>query len=65
MSAERPPRTPRRRPNRTGSGERQTGVALEACYRFLLWLVPTLEKFPRSQKKEKGPIDAAPTHRSV
>lgn len=32
------------------SGERQIGVALEACYRLLLWLVPVLEKFPRSQK---------------
>jgi hypothetical protein len=28
----------------------QTGPALEAMYRFLLWLVPTIEKFPRSQK---------------
>ena len=27
-----------------------TGPALEAMYRFLLWLVPTVEKFPRSQK---------------
>ncbi|MDP6565675.1 MAG: diversity-generating retroelement protein Avd [Alphaproteobacteria bacterium] len=23
---------------------------MEAAYRFLLWLVPTVEKFPRSQK---------------
>ena len=29
---------------------RRTGPALEATYRFLLWLVPTVEKFPRSQK---------------
>ena len=29
---------------------RSTGPALEAMYRFLLWLVPTVEKFPRSQK---------------
>jgi hypothetical protein len=29
---------------------RQTGAALEAHYRFLLRLVPTLEKYPRSQK---------------
>jgi tripartite-type tricarboxylate transporter receptor subunit TctC len=29
---------------------RQTGLALEAMYRFILWLVPTVEKFPRSQK---------------
>ena len=40
------------RPRKRGRpcGERQTGVALEACYRLLLWLVPVLEKFPRSQK---------------
>jgi hypothetical protein len=29
---------------------RQTGPAVEAMYRFMLWLVPTVEKFPRSQK---------------
>lgn len=29
---------------------RRTGPALEAHYRFLEWLVPTVEKFPRSQK---------------
>ena len=29
---------------------RRTGPALEAMYRFLLWLVPAVEKFPRSQK---------------
>jgi hypothetical protein len=29
---------------------RHTGPALEAMYRFILWLVPTVEKFPRSQK---------------
>ena len=29
---------------------RQTGPAVEAHSRFLLWLVPTGEKFPRSQK---------------
>jgi hypothetical protein len=28
----------------------RTGPALEAMYRFPLWLVPTVEKFPRSQK---------------
>jgi hypothetical protein len=32
------------------SGARRTGPALEAMYRFLLWLIPTVEKFPRSQK---------------
>jgi hypothetical protein len=29
---------------------RQTGPALEAMYQFILWLVPTLEKFPRAQR---------------
>jgi hypothetical protein len=29
---------------------RRTGPALEAMYRFLLWLIPTIDKFPRSQK---------------
>jgi hypothetical protein len=29
---------------------RKSGVVLEKSYRFLLWLVPAVEKFPRSQK---------------
>ena len=29
---------------------RQTGPALEAMYQFTLWLVPTVEKFPKKQK---------------
>ncbi|MBI3376203.1 MAG: diversity-generating retroelement protein Avd [Betaproteobacteria bacterium] len=29
---------------------RKTGPALEAMYRFILWLVPAVDKFPRSQK---------------
>lgn len=29
---------------------RRTGPALETMYRFLLWLVPAVEKFPRRQK---------------
>lgn len=33
-----------------GDNARQTGPALEAAYRFILWLVPAVEKFPRSQK---------------
>ena len=32
------------------NGARRTGPALEGMYRFLLWLVPAVEKFPRSQK---------------
>ncbi len=34
----------------SSEGARRTGPALEAMYRFVLWLVPTVEKFPRSQK---------------
>lgn len=33
---------------------RSGGPALEAMYQFLLWLIPTLEKFPRSQKFQLG-----------
>ncbi len=29
---------------------RSSGVVVEKAYQFLLWLVPTLEKFPKSQK---------------
>ena len=29
---------------------KQTGIALEKAYRFTLWLIPTVEKFPRTQK---------------
>ena len=29
---------------------RQSGPALEAMHQFILWLIPTVEKFPRSQK---------------
>jgi len=29
---------------------RRTGPAHEAHYRFLTWLIPTVERFPRSQK---------------
>jgi len=29
---------------------RRTGPAIEAHFQFLTWLVPTIEKFPRSQK---------------
>ena len=33
-------------PNRA----RTTGAALEAHYGFILWLVPTVERFPRNRK---------------
>ena len=36
--------------NAVRDAARETGAALEAWYRFLLWLVPTLERFPRRQK---------------
>jgi hypothetical protein len=29
---------------------RHTGAAIEAHYRFVVWLVPTIEKFPKSHK---------------
>lgn len=29
---------------------RRTGPAVEAQFQFLMWLVPAIEKFPRSQK---------------
>ena len=29
---------------------RETGPALESHFRFLLWLIPTVERFPRGQK---------------
>lgn len=32
------------------SVSRQTAPVLEKMYQFLLWLVPTVEKFPRAQK---------------
>ena len=31
-------------------GARRVGPALESMYRFVLWLVPTVEKFPRRQR---------------
>lgn len=37
-----------------GDGARGTGPALESHYRFLLWLVPAVERFPRSQKFQLG-----------
>jgi hypothetical protein len=29
---------------------RRTGPALEAMFQFIVWLIPTLDKFPRSQR---------------
>ena len=36
--------------NAAPDAARETGPALEAWYRFLLWLVSELERFPRRQK---------------
>ena len=33
---------------------RRTGAAVEAHYQFLMWLVPAIEKFPRSHKFTTG-----------
>ena len=35
---------------RGGDRSRETGAALESHYRFLAWLIPTVERFPRRQK---------------
>ena len=37
-------------PPEPASGARAVGPALESHYRFLLWLVPTVDRFPRKQK---------------
>lgn len=38
--------TDRPGPNRA----RTTGAALDAHYRFILWLIPAVERFPRNRK---------------
>jgi len=42
--------TGRREDSVTRDHAKQTGIALEKAYQFTLWLIPTVEKFPRSQK---------------
>ena len=37
-------------PRRGPDNARTTGAALEAHYRFILWLVPAVERFPRNRK---------------
>ena len=37
-------------PDATPDRSRETGTALESHYRFLLWLIPAVERFPRAQK---------------
>lgn len=34
----------------TGHSARGTGPALEATYRFIVWLIPAVQKFPRAQE---------------
>ena len=36
--------------NARASGARRVGPALEKAYQFVLWLIPTVEQFPRAQK---------------
>ena len=38
---------------------KQTGIALEKAYQFALWLIPTLEKYPRKHKFLLGETDYA------
>jgi 23S rRNA-intervening sequence protein len=35
---------------RMTDNSRRTGAAIEAHYRFLVWLTPVIEKFPKSHK---------------
>ena len=37
-------------PDIAADRSRETGTALESHYRFLLWLIPAVERFPRAQK---------------
>ncbi len=37
-----------------GNTVRRTGPALEAMYQFILWLMPTVDKFPRARKFSLG-----------
>ena len=39
---------------------KQSGIALEKAYQVMLWLMPTVEKFPRSQKFLLGDRIQAP-----
>ena len=36
--------------NDTPGNARRTGPALEAMYQLLVWLIPTIARFPRTQK---------------
>jgi len=41
---------PDEEPRRPSDAARRSGPALEAMFRFIVWLIPTLDKLPRSQK---------------
>ncbi len=47
MASTQPPRAA---PGRQPDPARRHGPALERAYQFLLWMIPTVEKFPRSQR---------------
>jgi hypothetical protein len=52
--------------NPRAEGARRYGPALERAYQFVLWLVPTLDKFPRSQRFLLGDrIEAAARSRAA
>ena len=44
-----PPGKPRRARPRA-SGARDTRPAIESHYQFIVWLIPTLNRFPRAQR---------------
>ena len=46
--------SPRRQPADGGDRARDSGPALESHLRFHLWLIPTVERFPRSPKFPLG-----------
>jgi hypothetical protein len=39
---------------RIADNSKRTGAAVEAHYQFLVWLLPTVEKFPKSHKFTLG-----------
>ena len=45
-------------------GPRRGGPALEAMYGLTLWLIPTLERFPRRQKSCSGTASNRPRWRA-
>ena len=45
-----PPGDPVRRGARVTDAAQRTGPALESMYRFVLWLAPAVDGFPRRQK---------------